>query len=270
MRACHAVLDARLPEGQVLSHDLLEGSIARCAGISDITLVEDSPMHADVAHARLHRWTRGDWQLLPFIARAGRYGIAPINRWKLIDNLRRSLVAPMSLGLMLLVLGTEVLPFWLTLAVVAGAFAVGPLVGALAGLVPSRDGLARRYFYRETALDLRRALGLAAWHVALLLHLSLLYLDAIGRALWRQTVSGRRLLEWTTAAAAQAAARREPAGPGPSASARAHRGRGARRRAGRRRPVRRAGRGHGGGRAADRLGALAAVDLVGQRRGRRC
>lgn len=209
VRACHAVLDARLPEGQVLSHDLLEGSIARCAGVSDITLVEDSPMHADVAHARLHRWTRGDWQLLPFIARAGRYGIVPINRWKLIDNLRRSLVAPMSLGLMLLVLGTGVLPFGLTLAVVAGAFAIGPLVGALAGLVPSRDGLARRHFYRETALDLRRALGLAAWHVALLLHLSLLYLDAIGRALWRQTVSGRRMLEWTTAAAAQAAAKRD-------------------------------------------------------------
>ncbi len=209
VRACHAVLDARLPEGQVLSHDLLEGSIARCAGVSDITLVEDSPMHADVAHARLHRWTRGDWQLLPFIAGAGRYGIAPINRWKLIDNLRRSLVAPMALGLMLLVLGTAVLPLGLTLVVVAGAFAIGPLVGALAGLVPSRDGLARRHFYRETGHDLRRALGLAAWQVALLLHLSLLYLDAIGRALWRQTVSRRRLLEWTTAAAAQAAARRE-------------------------------------------------------------
>jgi len=209
VRACHAVLDARLPEGQVLSHDLLEGSLARCAGVSDITLVEDSPMHADVAHARLHRWTRGDWQLLPFIARAGRYGLAPINRWKLIDNLRRSLVAPMALGLMLLALGTGVLPFGLTLTVVAGAFAIGPLVGALAGLVPSRDGLARRHFYRETGHDLRRALGVAAWHVALLLHLSLLYLDAIGRALWRQWVSRRHLLEWTTAAAAQAAARRE-------------------------------------------------------------
>ena len=209
VRACHAVLDARLPEGQVLSHDLLEGSIARCAGVSYITLVEDAPMHADVAHARLHRWTRGDWQLLPFIARAGRYGIAPINRWKLIDNLRRSLVAPMALGLMLLVLGTGVLSLALTLAVVAGAFAIGPLVGALASLVPGRDGVARRHFYRETGHDLLRALGFAAWHVALLLHLSLLSLDAIGRALWRQMVTRRHLLEWTTAAAAQAAARRE-------------------------------------------------------------
>ncbi len=209
VRAVHAVLDQRLPEGQVLSHDLLEGSIARCAGVSDITLVEDSPMHADVAHARLHRWTRGDWQLLPFILRAGRYGIAPINRWKLIDNLRRSLVAPMSLALLLLVLATGVLPLGTTLLVVAAAFAIGPIVGALAGLVPSRDGIVLRHFYRETGSDLVRAVALAGWHVAMLLHLSMLYVDAVARALWRQWVSRRRLLEWTTAAAAQAAARRE-------------------------------------------------------------
>ncbi|UXH80173.1 GH36-type glycosyl hydrolase domain-containing protein [Roseateles amylovorans] len=209
VRAVHTVLDQRLPDGQVLSHDLLEGSIARCAGVSDITLVEDSPMHADVAHSRLHRWTRGDWQLLPFILRAGHYGIAPINRWKLIDNLRRSLVAPMSLGLLLLVLCTEVLPLLPTLLIVAAAFAIGPIVGALAGLVPSRDGIALRHFYRETGSDLLRAVTLAGWHVAMLLHLSLLYVDAITRALWRQWVSHRRLLEWTTAAASQAAARRE-------------------------------------------------------------
>jgi cyclic beta-1,2-glucan synthetase len=207
--AAHAVLSGRLPEGQVLSHDLLEGSMARCAGVSDITVVEDSPMHADAAHARLHRWTRGDWQLLPFLFNARRYRLGAINRWKLLDNLRRSLVAPLSLGLLLVVLATDALPLGLTLTLVAAAFSIGPLVGALAGLVPSRDGLALRHFYRETGADLGRAVALAAWHVALLLHLGLLYLDAISRALWRQTVTRRHLLEWTTAAAAQAAARHE-------------------------------------------------------------
>ncbi|SEL62363.1 cyclic beta-1,2-glucan synthetase [Roseateles sp. YR242] len=209
VRATHAVLNGRLPEGQVLSHDLLEGSIARCAGVSDITVVEDSPMHADAAHARLHRWTRGDWQLLPFLLHPRRYRLGAINRWKLLDNLRRSLVAPFSLGLLLAVMTTDALPLGLTLALVFAAFGIGPLVGALAGLVPSRDGLALRHFYRETGADLGRAVALAGWHVALLLHLGLLYLDAVGRALWRQTVSRRHLLEWTTAAAAQAATRRE-------------------------------------------------------------
>ena len=67
VRAMHAVLSARLPEGRVLSHDLLEGSLMRCAGVSDVVLVEAAPMHADVAASRIHRWTRGDWQLLPLL-----------------------------------------------------------------------------------------------------------------------------------------------------------------------------------------------------------
>ena len=71
VQAVHAVLGGRLPEGQVLSHDLLEGSLARCAAVTDVTVIEDAPFHADVAASRVHRWTRGDWQLLPFLLHAG-------------------------------------------------------------------------------------------------------------------------------------------------------------------------------------------------------
>ncbi|MDY0745396.1 glucoamylase family protein [Paucibacter sp. R3-3] len=209
VQALHAVLSGRLPEGQVLSHDLLEGSIARCAGVSDITLMEDSPFHADVAAARQHRWTRGDWQLLPFLARASRYGLAAINRWKMLDNLRRSLVAPSSLALLLLVLATGVLPLSWTLLVIAAAFSAGPLLGAVAGLAPNRDDVALGLFYRHAGADVLRALMLAVWHGVQLLQLSLMYGDAIVRALYRQLVSRRQLLEWTTAAQAQAAARTE-------------------------------------------------------------
>ncbi len=206
VHALHAVLDRRLPDGQVLSHDLLEGALARCAGVSDVTLMEDSPLHADVAHARLHRWTRGDWQLLPFLFGARGGSLGAINRWKLFDNLRRSLVAPMSLALLLVVLASGVLPVGLALVVVAAAFGAGPLLGAVAGLAPSRDDIAVKLFYWHAGADLARALALPLWHLAQLLHLGLLYLDAIARALWRQAVSHRHLLEWTTAAAAQAAA----------------------------------------------------------------
>ncbi len=209
VQALHAVLSRRLPEAQVLSHDLLEGSIARCAGVSDITLMEDAPVHADVAAARQHRWTRGDWQLLPFLARAESHGLAPINRWKMLDNLRRSLVAPSSLALLVLVLATGVLPLGWTLLVVAAAFSAGPLLGAVAGLAPNRDDVALRLFYRHAGADVLRALMLAAWHGAQLLQLSLMQVDAIGRALYRQWVSRRHLLQWTTAAQAQAAARTE-------------------------------------------------------------
>ncbi len=209
VQAVHSTLVDRLPEGQVLSHDLIEGSLARCAALSDVTLVEDAPVHADVAHSRLHRWTRGDWQLWPFLWHAGRLGLPLINRWKIADNLRRSLVAPAALALLLLVLASDVLPMSWTLAVVAAAFCAGPLLGAVAGMAPSRDDIALPLFYRQAAADLGRALALALWHLAQLLQLALLYGDAVARALYRQTVSRRGLLQWTTAAAAQAAARQQ-------------------------------------------------------------
>ena len=204
--AVHAVLSGRLPQGRVLSHDLLEGSIARCAATTDITLIEDAPFHADVAASRVHRWTRGDWQLLPFLLQPRRYPTRAINRWKMFDNLRRSLVAPMSLALLLLALGGVGVSPWAALALVVAAYCAGPLMGAVAGFSPSRDDIAKRHFYREAGMDLWRVACSTAWHLALLLHQTLLSVDAIARALYRMLVSQRHLLQWTTAAAAQARA----------------------------------------------------------------
>ena len=215
VHAMHAVLAQRLPEGQVLSHDLLEGSLVRCAAVTDITVVEDAPFHADVAAARVHRWTRGDWQLLPFLMpflfplRRVYLPLKAINRWKMFDNLRRSLVAPMSLALLLLVLAlgaSSGLTPLTALVLVGAAFLAGPLMGAVAGFSPSRDDLGLLPFYRQAVTDLLRALCGGIWLMVQLLHQALRALDAIGRALYRLTVSHRLLLQWTTAAAAQAQA----------------------------------------------------------------
>lgn len=199
--AVHQVLSQRFPEGRLLSHDLIEGSLARCAAASDVTVAEDAPLHADVAAARLHRWTRGDWQLLPFVFSQP---LASINRWKMLDNLRRSLVAPSALALLLLALGAGVLPLGTALAVVVSAFIAGPLIGAVAALAPSRDDIALARFYGQAGTDLLRALGVGLWHLAQLLALALMYADAIGRALWRQFVSHRCTLQWTPYADAAA------------------------------------------------------------------
>jgi cyclic beta-1,2-glucan synthetase len=207
VRAMQAVLSGRLPDGQVLSHDLLEGSLARCAAVTDISVIEDAPFHADVAAARVHRWTRGDWQLLPFLFSPGRYPLRAINRWKMLDNLRRSLVAPMSLLLVLLALLGAVLSPWAALGLVVAAFSAGPFMGAVAGFSPSRDDLARLFFYRQAAGDLLRALIGGLWHIVQLMQQTLLALDAIGRALYRTYISRRYLLQWTTAATVQAAAK---------------------------------------------------------------
>ena len=206
VQALHAVLGNRLPEGQVLSHDLLEGSMARCAAVTDVTLIEDSPFHADVAASRVHRWTRGDWQLLPFLLQPGRYPMRIINRWKMLDNLRRSLVAPMSLALLLLTLAGYVMSPWTALGLVVAAFSAGPLMGAVVGFAPSRDDLAKLNFYRQAGIDLARVVWGGLWHVSQLLQQATLAVDAIVRALHRMGVSHRHMLQWTTAEAAQAQA----------------------------------------------------------------
>ena len=207
VQAMHAVLSGRLPDGQVLSHDLLEGALMRCAAVTDITVIEDAPFHADVAASRVHRWTRGDWQLLPFLLNASRFRLRAVNRWKMFDNLRRSLVPPMSLLLLLVAVQGTVVSAWAALALVTAAFLVGPLMGAVAGFSPSRDDVAKLHFYRLATTDMARALWGGLWHIAQLLAHSLASVDAITRALYRMLVSHHLLLQWTTAASAQAAAK---------------------------------------------------------------
>ena len=98
----------RVPQNALLSHDLFEGLFARAGLASDILLFEEYPGHYEVAASRQHRWTRGDWQLLPWLlprvpAEDGRFARNPlpaISRWKILDNLRRSLFAPTAAALL--------------------------------------------------------------------------------------------------------------------------------------------------------------------------
>ena len=96
-----AALAGKVPENILLSHDLFEGIFARTALATDIELFDEFPSHYEAAAARQYRWARGDWQLLPWIirGRAGspgsrKFKMPVIGRWKMIDNLRRSLLAP--------------------------------------------------------------------------------------------------------------------------------------------------------------------------------
>jgi cyclic beta-1,2-glucan synthetase len=207
--AVHAVLGGRLPDERVLSHDLLEGALARCAVTTEVTLLEPAPFHADVAAARLHRWIRGDWQLLPFLLQPRRYPMAAVDRWKMFDNLRRSLVAPATLLLILLAAGGYGLTLGAALGITLAASSAGAVLGAIAGFFPGGGDLAWRRFLREALVELLRAVGGGLWLLAMLLVQALLAADAVLRALWRLGVSRRHLLQWTTAAAVQAGATTE-------------------------------------------------------------
>lgn len=90
-----AALAGRVADNTLLSHDLFEGVFARAGLTSDIEVVEDFPSRYEVAAKRQHRWIRGDWQLLPWIF--GAKALPAVGRWKMLDNLRRSLLAPITL-----------------------------------------------------------------------------------------------------------------------------------------------------------------------------
>ena len=205
--AVHATLDERMPEGLILSHDLLEGSVARCGYVGDVALMEDHPDHASVAASRFHRWTRGDWQLLPVMLHARHFGIDALGLWRMADNLRRSLLAPVCVLLLAWVIFTGAFPISLALGFTLYAYLAGPLLGAVASLVPTRRGIALLHFFHVGSRDVLRSILATAWQFTQLFTHATLMVDAITRALWRMTVSRRRLLQWTTAAQAQAAAR---------------------------------------------------------------
>ncbi|MFI5394795.1 MAG: GH36-type glycosyl hydrolase domain-containing protein [Candidatus Binatia bacterium] len=206
-----AALEGRVPESTLLSHDLLEGIFARAGLVSDIEVVEEFPSRYDVAAARQHRWARGDWQLLPWILGRGRDAsgdsarrpIPLIGRWKMMDNLRRTLSAPAAF--LALVVGW-MLPrasaaIWT--GFVLAMIALPALLPFVAGVVPRRLGISKRSHLRAVGADLALGLSQIAFLLALLAHQAWLMTDAIARTLFRLFVWRQHMLEWVTAAQAK-------------------------------------------------------------------
>ena len=204
--AFEAALAGRVPENAMLSHDLFEGIFARAGLASDIELVDEYPARYVAASARSHRWARGDWQLLPWVLGCGpvdsdrsRRRIPLLGRWKMFDNLRRSLLAPASL-LSLVLAWTLPLPLaalWTAFVVVM--LALPTLPSLLAGIVPRHKGIVRRSHLLAVTADARLAATRTALVLVLLPHQAWLMCDAIARTLLRLLVTHRRLLEWVTA-----------------------------------------------------------------------
>ena len=208
--AFEAALAGRVPDSALLSHDLFEGIFARAGLASDIEIVEEFPTRYDVAAMRHHRWARGDWQLLPWILGRGpvtavdrrRRAIPAIGRWKMLDNLRRTLSPPATV---LALLAGWTLPFdsaLLWTSFILAAIGLPALIPVVDSIVPSRAGIALRSHLRALGGDVRLALTLSALQVTFLAHQAWLKGDAIGRTLVRLFATRRHLLEWVTAAQA--------------------------------------------------------------------
>lgn len=188
--------DSRFPEGRILSHDALEGACLRGAYMSDAEFSDAFPAKPLPYFKRQHRWIRGDWQNLPWIFCAE---LAPIERFRLFDSIRRSLLPPMTL-----------------IAIVAGFFiphgglalaAWAALLSLLSRLIISLAEGARE---RREGARLRRhtriltGVGGAIVHTFIRLWLlpyeAWICLTAAASSLWRMTVSRKNLLQWQTAA----------------------------------------------------------------------
>lgn len=191
------ILCERIPENCVLSHDLLEGGFLRAGLLSDIELIDDHPTTFSAYQKRLHRWVRGDWQLLCWLFSrvCDRWGtllpvdLSAVTRWQMIDNLRRSLLLPVLF--VLLLLGLTILPGspWRWFVIVLATLFL-PVIRQLVTI--------RRPVWRQHGL-----LTIVGQVLVILLTLpyqSVLLLDAIGRSLYRLFVSKRHLLEWVSAA----------------------------------------------------------------------
>ena len=208
--AFEAALADRVPDSTLLSHDLFEGIFARAGLASDVEVVEEFPARYDVDAMRHHRWARGDWQLLPWIFGRGpvagtdrtRCAIPAIGRWKMLDNLRRTLSAPVCV---LALLVGWALPF-VAASVWTGSILLTillpPLLPIVSAIVPRRAGVTLRSHFDALGADLRTALAQSALNVAFLAHQAWLMGDAIARTLWRLFVTRRHLLEWVPAAQA--------------------------------------------------------------------
>jgi cyclic beta-1,2-glucan synthetase len=203
-----AALEGRVPENALLSHDLFEGLYARTALVTDIELVDDYPASV-LAHARRqHRWVRGDWQILwwlfPFVpTRSGlqRNRLPLISRFKIFDNLRRSLLAPGMVAALLL--AWTALPgsavAWTAALLAALAFNLLPVIlKTLAGRAPQQPW---RVFLRLRRQDAQTAIAQAGLHLTFLASRGWEGVHAIALTLVRLAATQRRMLEWETAAA---------------------------------------------------------------------
>ncbi len=196
-------LGGRFPDNRILSHDLLEGCYARAGLLSDVQLYEEHPSRYSDDVSRRHRWIRGDWQIAQWVmrrvpgpdARLRKNPLSMLSRWKIFDNLRRSLMSA-ALTLQLL-LGWTVLPsawFW-TLAVV-GIILIPSLIASGLNVLQKPADVTLGQHLAATVRSTRGHFVQAAFALVCLPYEAFFSLDAMARTAWRMLITHKRLLQW--------------------------------------------------------------------------
>ena len=213
LRVFQQVLKGTFPENLILSHDLIEGCHIRCGLINDLELFDDNPSNYIDDAKRHHRWTRGDWQIIGWLKNTVRNErgekvknqVNTIGRWKIFDNLRRSVL---SLGVMVMLFAGYTLatlhtslsslsPAWYV--VVAMVVMASPIVFFIIGQITTLPRFGKRYHYYATLMrGFKVIIYRSLVQFALLPKEAWMYTDAMVRACYRMWFSHRDLLAWIT------------------------------------------------------------------------
>jgi hypothetical protein len=203
-------LKERFPENRILSHDLLEGCYARAGLLSDVELYEEYPPSYGADVRRRHRWMRGDWQIAPWLFRRVpgpgkrrlRSPLSGLSRWKIFDNLRRSLT-PIAMALLLVTAWTSFSRPWLWTVWLLVALFLPPLLGTLVEIALKPPDIPLGPHVRAALRSGSRHLAQVAFTLACLPHEAYFALDAIARTCGRVLITRRRLLEWNPSSDAE-------------------------------------------------------------------
>ncbi|MFU0503524.1 GH36-type glycosyl hydrolase domain-containing protein [Pseudaminobacter sp. NGMCC 1.201702] len=200
--AMETALTGRISENSILSHDLLEGALARAALVTDVEVVEDYPTRYAVDASRQHRWARGDWQLLGFIFDP-KSGVPALSRWKMVDNLRRSLTP--IFWVMAAIAGWTLLPFtqaaqWQALLILS--LFMAPTFDIVNAILPKSSEATARGHFSALCRDVAFGTAMVVLRIVLIAHSAWMMGDAIVRTIYRLFVSRQNLLEWRTASQA--------------------------------------------------------------------
>ncbi|MDQ7830484.1 MAG: glucoamylase family protein [Desulfovibrionaceae bacterium] len=210
--AFRQALSGRFPENLVLSHDLLESGYARSALVTDVDLIEEHPASYAMEASRRHRWVRGDWQLAGWLfprvpgppgadgaKSAGRpNALTALSVWKLIDNLRRSLVPPSLLALLAVGWTLGPGPVWFWTLMVAAVLFLPALLGFMLDVIRRPEGRSWPSQLILTCRSAGRPMALSGLELAALPYAAIMNLDAIMRSAVRMIFTRKGLLKWHT------------------------------------------------------------------------
>lgn len=200
------ILKEQIPENTVLSHDLLEGNYTRCGLASDILLLDGFPYQYNAFCSRLHRWIRGDWQIARWIKKTPKNPLNLLARFKILDNLRRSLVEVFVLVCAIFILWIQFnfnMKIWPTILFLLTTILLPSILELLSYMMAKQAGNVKQKYFIDSITGLKAIFLRAFTAFACLPHKAYLSANAIIKTIYRMKISKKNLLEWTTAEEAE-------------------------------------------------------------------